>query len=180
MHKPNTPGSDWAWPPTFAVIAVGGSLAAACLMPFVAVAVIAAGTLDARRGLITVISAWLANQIIGFGLLGYPVNAPTIGSGFALCASALVAFALARRLFNGSAPALGRMLFAGLLCFAAYEAALYALAHLYGGTDMFTAEIVALIATNEAIWFAGLLTAHQLLARILPGQFGAPAPLRAA
>lgn len=174
-----THGRDWAWPPTFAAIAVLGSLAAACLMPFVAVAVIAAGTLDGRRGLITVIAAWMANQIIGFGLLGYPVNAPTIGSGFALCGSALIAFALARRLFGGAQPALGRMLLAGLLCFAAYEAALYAMAHLYGGTDMFTAEIVALIGTNEALWFAGLLTAHQLLTRILPGQFGSPAPLRA-
>lgn len=176
----SAPKSDWAWPPTFAFVAVVGSLAAGCMMPFVAVAVMAAGTLDVRRGLITVVAAWVANQIIGFGLLGYPLNMPTIGSGIALCASTLIVFALARSLFGGSAPALGRMTIAGLLGFVAYELSLYAMAHLFGGTDMFTAEIIALIGANEALWFGGLLLAHQILARLVPGQFGSPTPIRAA
>ena len=165
--------NDWAWPPTFAVAAVGGSVVAGCMMPFVAIATIAAGTLDLRRGLITVIACWMANQIIGFGLMGYPVNAPTIGSGFALCASTLIAFALARRFGRSGIAGWAAT---GLIGFVAYEISLYAMAHLFGGTDMFTAEIVALIGINELAWFAGLLIAHRLLAHALPGQFGTPAP----
>jgi len=169
--------SNWAWPPTFAVAAVVGSLAAGCMMPFVAIAVVAAGTLDLRRGIIAVNATWAANQIIGFGLLGYPVNAPTIGSGIALCVSALIAFAVTRRVLAGSLPTVTGFAAAGLLSFAAYEIALYAMAHLFGGTDMFTAEIIALIGSNEALWFIGFLLAHQLLTRTLPRQFGEPTPL---
>jgi hypothetical protein len=169
--------ADWAWPPTFAFAAVAGSLAAGCMMPFAAVAVIAAGTLDLRRGAIAVLSVWAANQIIGFGLLGYPVDGPTIGSGFALGASTLIAFAVARKLLAGSIPSVAKLALTGALGFIAYEVSLYAMAHLFGGTNMFTAEIIALIGTNEAFWFVGLFIGHQLLTRALPGQFGMPAPL---
>lgn len=178
MNSLENLNDDWAWPPTFAVATVVGSVVAGCLMPFVAIAVLAAGTLDLRRGLITVFACWTANQIIGFGLLGYPMNAPTLGSGIALCAATLIAFAAARRIMGGRAPGLAGFAIAGLLCFTLYEIALYLMAHLYGGTDMFTAEIIALIGTNEALWFTGLLIAHQFLTRILPGQFGSPTPLR--
>ena len=180
MNSIDNLNSDRAWPPTFAVATVVGSVVAGCLMPFVAIAVLAAGTLDLRRGLITVVACWAANQIIGFGLLGYPVNAPTLGSGIALCASTLIAFAAARWVMGGRAPGLAGFAIAGPLCFTLYEIALYLMAHLYGGTDMFTAEIVTLIGTNEALWLGGLLIAHQFLTRILPGQFGAPTPLRIA
>lgn len=177
MTNTLTRTSDWAWPLSFALAAVIGSLAAGCMMPFVAIAVVAAGTLDLRRGLIAVIATWAANQIIGFGLLGYPVDAPTIASGAALCASALIAYAVARRIFGRSTPVLVRFLLAGLVSFVAYEVALYGMAQFYGATDMFTVEIIALIGTNEAIWFAGFLIAHQLLTRTLPRQFGEPLPL---
>ena len=169
--------NDCAWPPTFAAAAVGGSVVAGCMMPFVAIATIAAGTLDMRRGLITSVACWMANQIIGFGLMGYPVDAATIGSGFALCASMLIAFALARRFGR---PGIAGWAVTGLMGFMAYEISLYAMAHLFGGTDMFTAEIIMLIGTNELIWFVGLLAAPFLLARALPGQFGAPLPARTA
>ncbi len=165
--------SDWAWPPTFALTTVGGSVVAGCMMPFVAIATIAAGTLDLRRGLITIVACWMANQIIGFGLMGYPVDAPTIGSGFALCVSMLIVFALTRRFGR---PGIAGWAVTGVMGFVAYEISLYAMAHLFGGTDMFTAEIIMLIGTNELVWFAGLLIAHSVLTRALPGQFGASLP----
>lgn len=169
--------ADWAWPPFFTLAAVIGSLAAGCMMPFVAIAVIAAGTLDMQRGLIAVIATWAANQIIGFGMLGYPLDAPTIASGAALCASALIAFAVARRTLTGPFPVLAGFGLAGLFSFAAYEAALYAMAHIYGAADMFSAEIITLIGVNEALWLVGFVLAHQLLTRSLPRQFGKPTPL---
>ena len=64
------PARGWAWPAVIAGTAVFGSLIAACMMPLVAVAVMAAATLPRRQGVATVLFAWGINQGLGFTLLG--------------------------------------------------------------------------------------------------------------
>ena len=48
------------------------SFAFACATPFAAFAVVAAAMLPMRAALLVVTAAWIVNQAIGFGALGYP------------------------------------------------------------------------------------------------------------
>ena len=64
------------------------SLALACGMPFAALGALAALTLPKRDAIVFAGLGWLANQVIGFGFLAYPLDAMTFAWGIALCMSA--------------------------------------------------------------------------------------------
>jgi hypothetical protein len=69
--------------------------------------------------LAVVVTAWIINQAIGFGVLDYPVKLNTFLWGFAIGAAALIATAvstLVRRL-----PSIGRLALALLAAYVAYE-----------------------------------------------------------
>lgn len=166
-----------AWAAALAIATVGGSLAAACLMPFVALAAMTASTLPRREGLTTILVAWAANQAIGFTLLDYPLDGATLGWGLAIGVAALAAFAAIRTVAT-RAPGLLALLGASALGFVAYELVLYAYGLSGGGTGAFTPAIVALLAKNEALWLAGLLVVREAVRRFAPGW--APTPRAAA
>ena len=67
------------------------SLAFACATPFAAFAVVAAAMLPLRSALVVMAGAWLVNQAIGFGLLGYPGDTNTVLWGIVIGAAALIA-----------------------------------------------------------------------------------------
>ncbi|MBI1197662.1 MAG: hypothetical protein GC203_07360 [Phenylobacterium sp.] len=163
--------SPWraaAWPVVLAVVTVAGSLAASCLMPFTALAAIAAATLPPGRAALAVIGAWAANQAIGFGLLGYPHTGQALGQGASLLAAALLAQQVARAVGVATGGVL--RLCAGFVAgFVAYEALLLAAARVTGGLDTFTPAIVAQVAVSDALWFAVLLLASLTLQRAAPG-----------
>ena len=52
------------------------SFALACGMPFAALGALAALALPLRAAVATAILGWLANQLVGFGFLGYPMSSP--------------------------------------------------------------------------------------------------------
>src|SRR5262249_21569049 len=58
--------------------ALSASLIFACAAPFAAFAALAAGVLSRRNALLAIAAAWLANQAIGFGVLGYPHGLTTM------------------------------------------------------------------------------------------------------
>lgn len=156
------------WAAAIAVATVGGSVAAACLMPFVALATIAAATLPRREALLTLAVAWSTNQAIGFGLLGYPLDAGAIGWGVALGTGALAAYATVRAL-TGARAALLPLVGAAVLAFVAYELVLYLYGLAGGGTGAFTPAIIGVLARNEALWLAGLIAAREMVERLAPG-----------
>src|ERR1700744_6743620 len=80
---------SFAWALVLAVATVAGSLAASCMMPFVALAVMAAATMTRRLAAVTVAAAWAANEAIGFTLLHFPANASSFGWGSAALVAAL-------------------------------------------------------------------------------------------
>ncbi|WP_245516564.1 hypothetical protein [Methylobacterium segetis] len=96
----------------------------ACATPFAALATLAALTRPGRAALLCVGAAWLLNQVIGFGLLGYPADGATIGWGFALGASALLAVPAARGAGRFAPIPAARAATGLLAAFAAYEAGL--------------------------------------------------------
>ena len=151
--------------------AVPLSLALACATPFAALAALAAA-LPRREALSLAGLAWLLNQAIGFGLLGYPLDPATLGWGLAIGAGTLAAAA-------GALPRLAGRPVATALCrlgsaFAAYEAVLYAAAFLLpGGAEAYAPMIVLRLFLINLAALAGLtlLQAGGLaLARIASGR----------
>lgn len=170
------PASTPAWSIALAVATVVGSLAAACMMPFVALATLAAATMPRGRAIATIAAIWAANQALGFTILGYPVETHAAIWGAAIGVAALVAALIAGAVLGGrrdvaAAPMLG----AFAAAFVAYEALLFAFALVAGGTETFAPSIVLLILANDSLWFAGLGLLYYLLTRAAPGLFG-PAP----
>lgn len=169
-----------AWQATLAASAVLGTLATACMMPFVAVAVATAATMPRRHAAATVIAVWFVNQLLGFTLLGYPPTPSTVAWGAALGGASLLAMGVASRLLDR--PRANALLFVTtfLAAFIAYEGALFAFALFAGGTGTFTAPIVLQILTNDACWCAALVALHYVLTRAAPQTFGPALMIRAA
>ncbi len=164
------------WTATLGASAIFGSYFFACVFPFVALATIAALTLDTRRAAILVGAVWLANQAVGFGFRDYPQTLDTIGWGIAIGIAAFAGLAAARVVL-GKSPALlsPRSLLALGAAFVAYEGVLFAWALVAGGLETFSPRIVATIALNDAVWFAGLVALRLVLTRTAPALFGAKA-----
>lgn len=148
-----------ALPAILAATTLTGTVVLACMMPFAAIAAIAALAMPARRGVAAVGLCWLGNQVLGFGLMGFPWDGATFAAGLSLLGASLVALAAARAVRGGPVPAF-------LAAFAAFEASLFAYALPFGDPALFAPEIVGLIALNDALWFAGLWFGWQVLARI--------------
>lgn len=170
------------WPLILAAAAILGSLALACMMPFVALATLAALTMSRAQALVTVAGIWTVNQLMGFGLFGYPLEAYALGWGGALGAASMAAMLVARRFAAAVPSTLPDPLRLGLAfaaAFAAYEVLLFCYALFAGGTDTFTAVIVFAILANDALWLVGLGLLHAVLQRSVPGLFGPEPVLRA-
>lgn len=181
IRTPALPATDLTWLATLAAAAVLGSMALACMTPFTALAVVAAFTLPRGAGIVTVLGAWGVNQVIGYGMLGYPTDPATIGRGVTLAVAALAAFAVGRMARSPDGAIVGTRAIIGFLAaFAAYEAVNFAGALLLGGTENFTAAIVWMIGSNDALWFGGLLALAILLRGFAPARFGRLPTLRLA
>ena len=165
------------WSAILGVAVIVGSYGFACVFPFVAVATIAALTLDARSGAALVAAAWVANQLVGFGLMNYPHTLDTLGWGVAIGVAAFAAFAAARAI-SGSNSALlsARSGFAFAGAFVAYEGVLFGWAQVAGGLETFSSTIVAGIAANDAAWFVGLALLRLLIVRVAPDRFANALP----
>ena len=73
-----------------------------------------------------------------------------------------------------------RTLSAFLIGFFVYEAALFGLTLVVGGTETFAMPIVGQIFANDALWFTGLSVGYWLLTRTAPKLFGPTPRLRLA
>lgn len=165
-----------AWPLTLAVAAIAGTLATACAMPFAALATLAAVTMGGRQAFVAVALMWLANQIVGFTLLDFPHTAQTFGWGLVLGMAGLVALAMARRLTLGREQTPLRLLGALAVSFLCYQAGIFAFANVLGLVCPFSVSVIAQVALNDALWFAGLYLLHMLLRHVAPGWFLPAAP----
>jgi hypothetical protein len=157
----------------FALLTVSCALASvafACATPFAAFAVVAAAMLPLRPALLVVTGAWLVNQIIGFGVLHYPIDASTIAWGFAIGAAALLstvtASSVLRMLPQGRTPLM--LAIALVAAYAVYEFALLAASPFLGGEGAFTAAIVTRIGLTSAVWLAGLVAVCEIVRLIDP------------
>lgn len=172
----NDAQSGWmpaAWSAILAATTISGTVLIGCMMPFAAIATIAALALPRRIGIPAVAACWLGNQMIGFGMLGYPWDAPTFGAGLSLLGASLLAFVVAGR--NGWRQGAGAALVAFAGAFVAYEGALFVYSLAFGDVALFAPYIVGLIALNDGLWFAGLWLGWQTLRLAAPAASSRPA-----
>jgi hypothetical protein len=118
-----------------------------------------------RDGLALIGIAWLADQLVGYGLLGYPRTANSFAWGVILGVGAfvalLVAQALADRLRARGGVVAGAVAFGG--AFVAYQGVLVAAtAVLPSGSEAFSLPIVAWVLRVNLLSLAGLLVLYRL------------------
>lgn len=161
-----------AWPVALAAATVLGSLASACMLPFVALGVATAAAMPRPRAAATLGVVWGINQLLGFTVMGYPRTYDAFAWGVALGLATLAAMFVASRLLGGERRTVMRLIVAFAGAFAAYEVGLFGFALVEGGTGTFTPAIVLLILKNDAMWCVGLLALHVVLTRAAPRLFG--------
>lgn len=145
------------WVALIAALSVGGSYVYACAAPFAAIGALAARKMDLATGLTLVLLAWIANQIVGYGLLGYPQTANSFAWGGAIGLGAVAALFAARMIGNLGWGTVAATIASFAVAFIAYEATLYLASFGLGGSDAFSFEIVAQILGINAVAFAGIL-----------------------
>ena len=153
------------WMAVLVGAAIAFSFALACGMPFAALGALAVLVFPIRQALWLAGLGWLANQLIGFGLLGYPLDVLTLAWGLALGLSAVAAVgaaAVAIR-FSGTVR-IGAAFFAAWV---AQQGTVFAASLVLGGTaTAFAPDVVWFIFWTNALGFAALLAVQVLGARI--------------
>jgi hypothetical protein len=155
----------WLWILLLTAASVFVTLGMACATPFAALATLAALHLSRRDGLALVGIAWLADQAVGYGLLGYPRTANGFAWGVILGVGAFVALvaaqALVERLRDRSPVLAGGLGFAG--AFVTYQAVLVvATAVLASGAEAFSLPIVGWVLRVNLLSLVGLLILYRL------------------
>lgn len=102
----------------------GFSLFFACATPFAALATLAALKMGRREGLAVVGLAWLANQAIGYGILGYPWTWDSLAWGASIGLSSILA-CLAAAALASTRPVRLAISLPFVAAFATYELGLY-------------------------------------------------------
>lgn len=149
-----------------ALIAAGGvglSAYFACVTPFASLATLAALYLRADERWATIGFVWLANQIVGFGILGYPLTwdcaAWGVAIGLSLALAVLAASALST---TRPAPLVVSLPF--VAAFAAFEAGLFAARQVLPASgDAFGLPVIRHVFWVNAAALCGLMALHQVL-----------------
>jgi hypothetical protein len=137
----------------------------ACATPFAAFGAAAALTLSRRDALRLTVAVWLANQVLGYAVLGYPWTANSVAWGAVLGAAAVLTTVATRGValrLAGRGYAV-RALATLLAAFMVYEGVLFAVAIAWlGGTESFTLLIVGRIFSVNVVALIGLCALHRV------------------
>jgi hypothetical protein len=171
-HESSSLPSLWRpalWLALLVAASVAFTLGLACAMPFAAIGAAAAMTLGRRDALILTAAAWLANQVVGFAFLSYPMTADTVTWGVVLgivaVLTTLAAVESTRRIARQGTLIAALVGFCG--AFIVYEGGLFLVSATWlGGTEDFAPAIVAYILAINAGAFLGLMALHGVGAAI--------------
>ncbi|MEM1363626.1 MAG: hypothetical protein AAGF94_18285 [Pseudomonadota bacterium] len=171
---PETP----LWMGVPVALAVICSFALACGMPFAALGALATLVFTVRGAFAVVGLSWVANQVIGFWFLNFPLDALTLAWGIALGVSALAAVVGARFAARclPDINELARYATVFAAAWMAQQGAIFLASLALGGTTTaFAASVVWFIFWTNALTFVLLLGAQLIgaragVARSLQGQ----------
>ncbi len=160
------------WIALIAASGLGLSVYFACVTPFAALATLAALHLRADERWAAIGFVWLANQVLGFGVLGYPLTWDCAAWGVAIGVSCGLAVLAAGALSTDRpAPLAVSLPFVG--AFAAFEAGLYAAGRLLpAGGDAFGLPVIRHVFWVNAASLCGLMAVHWVSSAVA-GTFGA-------
>lgn len=155
LHKP---ARDGIWIALVTGSSILFSLALACATPFAAIATVAGTKMARPDALILIGIALLANQAMGYLVMGYPQTWDSFAWGGVIGVAALVATLTASEIARlRSAPVIS-LVAAFLAAFAAYQLVLFAATVvLPSGEGAFTIDVVARIFGINLLALAGLL-----------------------
>lgn len=159
--------SSAAWICLLVAASLALTLGFACAAPLAAVAAVAALVFDFGAAMVAVFAVWLTNQIVGFTVLHYPMDATTLAWGGALGLLGFAALLAARVTLARLSGLLGAAV-AFLAAFAAYEGLLFVV-DVGAGLDpsVFALPVVARIFAINAAAFGALVAARALWPRAL-------------
>lgn len=167
MRETTTKDSPF-WMVLLLMVTILFGWALACGMPFAALGALAALAMVPRDAMTLAGLGWLAGQAIGFGLLGYPLDAMTFAWGGALGLSALAAVGaalLALRMTRGAGPML-RPPLAFLAALAGQQGVVFlASLVLASSGSAFAPAVLWFILWTNALAFAVLLGVQWIGAR---------------
>lgn len=164
----NTTQSHWRMPVWIALLVVASvvfSLGFACAAPLAAFAAAAAITLPRKEAFWLVGAAWLANQVVGYGLLNYPQTTDSFIWGLSIGVTAILSLGAAQwtlQIMQGKHRFMQPVVIF-LAAFAVYEGLLFLAAQTpLSGDGNFTAGIVGQVFLLNALAFAGVLALSQI------------------
>jgi hypothetical protein len=162
------------WSTLLGITAILGSYGLACVFPFAALAALAVITLPTRQAVVLLGAVWAANQIVGFTLLSYPHDGQALAWGVIIGVAAYAALAAAKVAFGAETRLVSVWSVAALAAsIIAYQFVMFFGAYAMDGFESSTPEIVATVAGNDALWFAGLGALRLMLGLGLPRWFAA-------
>lgn len=147
------------------LIVVGGagfSLFFACATPFAALATLAALKMERLEGPAVIGLIWLANQAIGYGILGYPWTWDSLAWGVTIGLSTILAYLVATAL-STTRPVRLAISLPFVAAFATYEYSLYVAAFvLPGDAAAFAFAVVRQIFLVNLLALVSLLAVSQI------------------
>lgn len=167
--KPMARDARWLhtlWIGLSMAVSAGLTAGYTCVVPFAALGVAAAMTLPRREAVLCTIVVWLANQAAGFGLMGYPWMADTIGWGVAIGVAAMAGTLAAQWLLRGLHGLYSSIqtVTAFVVGFSVYQLLLYVAAvSMLGGAATFAPGIIAQVLGVNVVALVGLWGLSQLL-----------------
>lgn len=175
MTRESGRGGRNLWIALIVASGIGLSLFFACVTPFAALATVAALYLRADERWAVIGFVWLANQIVGFGILRYPLTWDCAAWGVAIgLSSALAVLAAGALSTTRPAPLAVSLPFVG--AFAAFEAGLYAAGRMLpAGGDAFGLPVIRHVFWVNAAALCGLTVVYQVLS-LVGGVFTAKPP----
>jgi hypothetical protein len=157
------------WLAILVVATVGFTLVFACAAPFAAFGAAAALTLSRRDALVVTIALWLANQLTGFVVVGYPLTANSAAWAPALAIAAVLATLTAQwsaQRLRGTRGIL-RALATLVVAFGVYEVAIFLVSvTLLGGLEMYAPTIVGQVFVTNVAALVGLYGLNRLGGRL--------------
>lgn len=153
------------WLATLVVATFAFTLVFACAAPFAAFGAAAALTLSRRDALLVTVALWLANQLTGFLVLGYPWTLNSLAWGPAIAIAAVLGTLSAQWVVGRLAQAshVVQALGGFLLAFCVYEVAIFvASAAGLGAIEMYALAILGRVFVTNVAALAGLYALNRL------------------
>lgn len=163
------PAASTLWIVLLTAASTATTLMFACATPFPSLAALAAVHMHRKDGIRLMLATWLASQIVGFGVLGYPHGLDTFGWAAALAmasvCSALAAYGALDQL--GERPLMARLAVAYVAGFVAFKAVILAWAVGLGGlATLLDPALLQRQFLRDGLMLAGLFVLYRGLVAI--------------